>query len=67
MRRLVLAVAAVAPLLAPAPAAADPGDKAGWSIGTDPRKRVFLHWVAKADGPRLLTVACLRDVDSFDL
>lgn len=49
------------------PAHADPGDKAGWSIGTDPRKRVFLHYVAEKDGPRELTLACLRDVESFDV
>lgn len=46
-------------------ATADPGYKVGWSVATDPRKRVFLFYVAAADGPRLLTVACLRDVESF--
>lgn len=49
------------------PASADPGDKVGWSVATDPRQRVFLFYVAVADGPRLLTVACLRDVDSFGI
>lgn len=48
-------------------ASADPGDKVGWSVATDPRQRVFLFYVAVADGPRLVTVACLRDVDSFGI
>ncbi|MCW1838492.1 hypothetical protein [Prosthecomicrobium hirschii] len=62
-----LAVAGLAIPCGGMPAWADPGDKAGWSIGTDPRKRVFLHYVAEKDGPRELTLACLRDVDSFDV
>lgn len=44
---------------------ADEGDPAGWSISTDPRGRAFLRYVAEADGPRLLFVGCLRDVDEF--
>lgn len=48
-------------------ASADPGDKVGWSVTTDPRQRVFLYYVGVADGPRLLTIACLRDVDSFGI
>ncbi|MBT9290434.1 hypothetical protein [Prosthecodimorpha staleyi] len=62
-----LALLGLAILFGPASAQADPGDKAGWSIGTDPRKRVFLHYVAEKDGRRELTLACLRDVDSFDV
>jgi hypothetical protein len=49
-----------------APAArAEPGDPAGWSVATDPRHRAFLIVTATAGGPRLLTIACLRDVDDF--
>ena len=47
------------------PTAADPGDKAGWSVHIDPRKRAFLIYVPVADGSRVLTIGCLRDVDSF--
>jgi hypothetical protein len=46
-------------------AAADPADKAGWSVHTDPRKRAFLVYVPVKEGPRVLTIGCLRDVDSF--
>jgi hypothetical protein len=47
------------------PLAADTGDKKGWSVVTDPRKRAFLIFVPSAGGPRVLNFACLRDVDSF--
>lgn len=47
------------------PTAADPGDKAGWSVHIDPRKRAFLIYVPVADGSRVLTIGCLRDVDNF--
>lgn len=47
------------------PASADQGDKQGWSLGSDPRKRVFLSFVPSNDGPRVLVLGCLRDVDSF--
>ena len=47
------------------PLAADTGDKKGWSVITDPRKRAFLIFVPAAGGPRVLNFACLRDVDSF--
>jgi len=46
-------------------APASPGDKAGWSVDTDPRKRAFLKYVSVDQGPRLLVLGCLRDVDSF--
>jgi hypothetical protein len=45
--------------------AADTGDKKGWSVLTDPRKRAFLIWAPLADGPRVISFACLRDVDSL--
>jgi hypothetical protein len=45
--------------------AAGAGDKKGWSVVTDPRKRAFLIWTPAANGPRVLTFGCLRDVDSF--
>ncbi|MCE1235795.1 MAG: hypothetical protein LWW93_05490 [Hyphomicrobiales bacterium] len=44
---------------------ADDGDRAGWSVGTDPRRRAFLHYTPSEGGPRLLTIACLRDADEF--
>jgi hypothetical protein len=47
------------------PARADPSDKAGWSVATHPRKRAFLKYIPSNDGPRLLVLGCLRDVDSF--
>jgi hypothetical protein len=47
------------------PSAADTGNKKGWSVITDPRKRAFLIFVSAAGGPRVLNFACLRDVDSF--
>jgi hypothetical protein len=47
------------------PTFADKGDKQGWSLSSDPRKRVFLKFVPENDGPRILVLGCLRDVDSF--
>jgi hypothetical protein len=47
------------------PAMADPGDKAGWSVDTDPRRRAFLLWVPEKDGPRVLMLGCLRDAGTF--
>ena len=67
-RRWLLAVMAVTSAIfagAVLPASADQGDKQGWSLGSDPRKRVFLRFVPANDGPRVLVLGCLRDVDSF--
>lgn len=47
------------------PAIADTGDRAGWSVDTDPRRRAFLLWVPEKDGPRVLMLGCLRDADTF--
>jgi hypothetical protein len=47
------------------PARADKRDKQGWSLGKDARKRAFLSFTPTADGPRLLVIGCLRDVDTF--
>jgi hypothetical protein len=47
------------------PVLAGSGDKAGWSTDVDPRRRAFLKYVPANDGPRLLVLGCLRDVDSF--
>lgn len=47
------------------PVHADDGDPAGWFVGTDPRRRAFLHYTPSEGGPRLLTIACLRDADEF--
>ncbi len=67
-RRWLLAIMA-APFAmfagAVSPASADQGDKQGWSLGSDPRKRVFLRFVPANDGPRVLVLGCLRDIDSF--
>jgi hypothetical protein len=49
------------------PLMADTGDKQGWSVLTDPRKRAFLIFVSSADGPRVLNFACLRDVNSLSV
>ena len=46
-------------------AIADAGDPAGWSVQIDPRGRAFLNWVPKQDGPRVLVLGCLRDVQMF--
>ena len=67
-RRWLLAVMAATSAIsagAVLPASADQGDKQGWSLGSDPRKRVFLRFVPANDGPRVLVLGCLRDVDSF--
>lgn len=60
-------VTLAAALLLPgvAPVRADEEDPAGWSMGTDPRRRAFLHYVAEAGGPRYFDFGCLRDVDNF--
>jgi hypothetical protein len=47
--------------------AADTGDKTGWSVLTDPRKRAFLIFVPADGASRLLNIACLRDVDSLSV
>jgi hypothetical protein len=49
--------------LSPAPAAADPGDPAGWSTVVDRRGRAFLIHTETAGGPRLFRLSCLTDVD----
>ncbi len=67
-RRLLLAIMAATFAMfagAVSPASADQGDKQGWSLGSDPRKRVFLRFVPANDGPRVLVLGCLRDIDSF--
>jgi hypothetical protein len=73
-RRRAIAAAALSVLLAAGflaarlrPLAADTGDKKGWSVLTDPRKRAFLIFVPPAGDARLLNVACLRDVDSLSV
>jgi len=60
MAAFVLTALAFAP-----PTKADKGDKAGWSVIVDPRKRAFLYYVPTKDEARILTIGCLRDVDSF--
>src|SRR5262249_26233999 len=47
------------------PAPVDEGDRRGWPLGPAPRKRFFLSFVPANDGPRLLVLECLRDIDSF--
>jgi hypothetical protein len=65
----VLAIVAISvwTALTAHPAKADTGDKAGWSVTVDPRKRAFLYYVPTANDARLLTIGCLRDVDSFTI
>lgn len=69
MLRVRIALAAVlgltSVLVAPPAPKAEEGDRAGWSVATDPRRRAFLVATETAGGPRLLTIACLRDADSF--
>ena len=48
-----------------APAIADPEDKAGWSVATDPRRRAFLFLMPQQGGPRMLMLGCLRDAGTF--
>jgi hypothetical protein len=64
-RRWLLAIMAATFVMfagAVSPASADQGDKQGWSLGSDPRKRVFLRFVPANDGPRVLVLGCLRDM-----
>lgn len=61
----VVLPAAALSLASATPARADPGDPPGWSVAVDPRGRAFLKYVEKGDGPRLLVLGCLRDVDTF--
>jgi hypothetical protein len=49
------------------PVKAEQGDKAGWSVAVDPRKRAFLYYVPDKDDARVVTIGCLRDVDSFTI
>jgi hypothetical protein len=49
------------------PLLADDGDKTGWSVVTDPRKRAFLIYVPADKAPRLLNIACLRDVNTLSI
>lgn len=66
----LLLLAAAASILFTAlalPAKADQGGKEGWSVSIDPRKRAFLHYVPAKGDARVLTIGCLRDVDSFTI
>jgi hypothetical protein len=66
MRRAWLASIAIAlTIVAVTSAFAEVGDKAGWSVLTDPRQRAFLIWVPAQDGPRVLMLGCLRDAGTF--
>ena len=66
IRLLAFMAISVCTVFATHPAKADTGDKAGWSVTVDPRKRAFLYYVPTSDA-RLLTIGCLRDVDSFTI
>src|ERR1700730_7842816 len=62
----------IAPILALAivavpPAAANQGDRAGWSFITDQQKRAVLIYVPTKDGPRSLTIGCLRASEIFEV
>jgi hypothetical protein len=66
VRRSCLSWLAMALCLAiETPAFADPEDKAGWSVLSDPRHRAFLIWVPEQGGPRVLMFGCLRDAGMF--
>jgi hypothetical protein len=68
IRLFGIAAVSICALLAFAQSAkADPGDKTGWSVNVDPRKRAFLYYVLSENDPRILTIGCLRDVDSFTI
>jgi hypothetical protein len=61
----VIALATVAP---PSAALAASGDVAGWQYrveGEGETEREFLIYVQRDDGPRVLTLACERDIDTF--
>jgi hypothetical protein len=62
----------IAPMLAlvtgaGAPVAANQGDRAGWSFITDQQKRAVLIYVPAKDGPRALTIGCLRASEIFEV
>lgn len=66
VRLLLAGVGLVVALVGFLPSAvADDGDPAGWSVLTDPRRRAFLVYAPSEGGPRLLTLACLRDAEEF--
>jgi hypothetical protein len=69
IRILIVALALVASVgSADRPAVAAPGDKAGWQFlteGTGEGERQFLIYVERDNGPRVLTLACERDIDTF--
>jgi hypothetical protein len=49
-------------------AAAAPGDKAGWQFrieGEDESEQQYLIYAERDDGPRILTLACKRNIDTF--
>jgi len=62
-------VAALATVAANGPSAgAAQGDRIGWQFrveGDGDTEREFLTYVAHDDGPRILTFACERDIDTF--
>jgi hypothetical protein len=52
----------------PIQADAAQGDKAGWQLyieGSGETEHQFLAYVQRDNGPRLLTFACERDIDTF--
>lgn len=49
------------------PTFAGVGEKRGWSLRVDPRKRAFLTFVPEDNGPLLLRLGCLRDADLFNV
>jgi hypothetical protein len=63
--RRMLAVLGVATVLA-LPALAKVGDKQGWTLAVDAQKQTTLFYVPAKDGPRLLTLSCVRN-DSFEI
>jgi hypothetical protein len=64
---LTIAPMLVLAIVAAAPATANQGDKAGWSFVTDQQKRAVLIFVPTKDGPRSLTIGCLRASEIFEV
>ncbi len=65
---LCLAISVLAQTAARETALAAPGDGAGWQYlaeGTGDEEHEYLTYVEHADGPRQLTFACKRDIDTF--
>ena len=66
-RWAVIAAALVLAMAEIRPAAANPGDKQGWSYLIDQQRRILLIYVPAKDGPRSLTIACQHGAETFEI